>query len=136
MKKISWLKVASIVLLLNFAGHMLGLLSSAKSPDVREAVASMQSHSFHAGSVVRTFWDFYFGFSLIVGMSLLLMAVLCWQLDSLLKASPERARPMVAVLCMTATGFAAVAWIYIFAVPAMFITVIAACLWTAYFTAN
>lgn len=124
------------VLFLNFAGHMFGLLSSEQDPEVRAAAASMQSHSFRAGSVPRTFRDFYFGLSLIVGMPLLPMAVLCWQLDGLLKVSPERAGPMVAVLCLTATGFAAVAWIYIFAVPAMFITVIAACLWTAYFTAN
>jgi hypothetical protein len=110
----------------------MGLFAKPQDPEAQAAVTAMQAHSFNAMGSLRNFWDFYSGFSLIITVTLLLIAVLCWQLGSLAKTQSTLARPMIASLCAAAIGFAILSWFYLFAAPTITITAIAICLTIAW----
>ena len=132
MRPTLWLRIAAVVALFNAVGHTMGLLSKPHDSEAQAAIAAMQMHHFNAMGSLRTFWDFYFGFSLIITVSLLLVAALCWQLSDLAKTEPARARPLIGSLCLATIAFAALSLIYLFAAPTVTITTIAACLMLAW----
>jgi hypothetical protein len=76
----------------------------------------------------RTYWDFYFGFGVIISAFLLVQAVVLWQVGSLAKTDTLRVRPIVASFLVAFLVNAALAWRYFFAVPAAMAAVIALCL--------
>lgn len=135
MKTSHWLRVAAILLIFNTIGHFVGLFVPSKNPAIRTAIEAMQSHRFLAMGADRTFWDFYVGFSIMLGFTLILAAVWCWQLSSLVVVAPERAKPMIGSLCATMIAFAALSWVYLFLAPAVTISAISVCLIFAYLTA-
>jgi len=45
----------------------------------------MKSQHFLAQGATRTYWDFYFGFGVLIGVFLLIQAVALWQIGSLAK---------------------------------------------------
>jgi hypothetical protein len=128
VKPTLWLRIAAVLALLNAVGHTAGLLSKPGAPEAQAAIQAMQSHQFDAMGSMRTYWDFYYGFSLIITVTLLLVAVLSWQLAAMAKAEPARVLPLIASLCAATITFAILSWIYLFAAPTVTITAISACL--------
>ena len=127
-----WLRIASVLAVFNVVFHTMGLLLPPRDPEVRAAVLSMQAHHFNAMGSARTFWDFYSGFSLIITVSLLLVAALCWQLAALVKVDAGRMRPLIGSLSLAACGFAVLSAVYLFAAPTVAIAAIAACIVAAW----
>jgi len=105
----------------------MGLLTPPRDPEAKAAVQAMQAHSFNAMGTLRTFWDFYFGFSLSITVSLLLVALLCWQLAALANVDAGRARPLIGSVCLATCSFAVLSVIYLFAAPTVTISAISAC---------
>jgi hypothetical protein len=129
MKPSLWLRMASVLTLVLAAGHTTGF---PWTPDqgVRSVllVNQMKSHHFEVMGFTRSYWDFYLGFGLTIGVALLLLAVWFWQLAGMAKTEPQRARPYVAVLL---AGFAALAlldWGYFFTPPLALTIAIVFCL--------
>jgi hypothetical protein len=117
MSTISLLRSASIASLLFAAGHMLGGLESWSPPGDTDVLRAMQSFRFNAEGSSRTYWDFYVGFGLIIGVFLTAQAVLLWQLAPLSAEQPARLQPIVTIILITTVANALLAWRFFFFIP-------------------
>jgi hypothetical protein len=119
-------RIAAVLILLFDLGHSSGCPWS--DPAWNVDTAAMRSSQFPIFGFRRTYWDFYVGFGLFVSVFLLLAAILAWQLGSL----PGQTMPLVRVTAWAlALSFAAVtvlSWMYFFAIPIAFSSVITVCL--------
>ena len=65
-------------------------------PGELPVIEAMKTHRFETEGFARTYWDFYFGFGVIISAFLLLQAVVLWQLGLLARTSAVQLRPIVA----------------------------------------
>src|SRR2546428_11951846 len=86
---------------------------------------AMQAFPFDIRGARRRHGDFYRGFSLLFSVSLLLLAVLLWQLAALAKRDPAGARPFVGSLLLAYLGFTILCGVYFFMAPAVFSAAVA-----------
>jgi hypothetical protein len=117
MKPTRPLRIASGLSLVFAAGHMAGGLKSWSPVGETQVLRDMGRFHFEVGSITRTYLDFYFGFGVFIGVYLLLQAVVLWQLATMAKSDPLRARPVVASFLLAAIASTYISWRYIFIVP-------------------
>jgi len=135
MKPSIWLRIASILTLIHAVLHTVGgMFGDPRNAEQAAARSIVQSHQFDAFGSTRSYWDFYFGFGLVTSVTLLLLAVLLWQLSSLVKTDPAKARPFIAMLFVAFIALAVISWAYFFAPPFVFELIIAACIGVAFVT--
>jgi len=128
MKAVWLLRVASLLALLHGLLHTMGGVFGAAAPGAQTvAVTAMQMNRFDAMGVVRSYWDFHMGYGLSLTIKFLVETVVFWQMASLLKAGVA-IRPLLLTFGIGYIAYAALAWRYFFAAPAIFELVIAACL--------
>jgi hypothetical protein len=127
-----FLRISSVIALLFAAGHTMGAAESWSPQGDTAVLQSMKSFRFDAMGVTRTYFDFYFGFGLLISVFLLLQAVQLWQLASIAKADPARAMPLAVSLFLASLSCAVLAWKFIFAVPVLFSSAIAVCIGLAF----
>ncbi len=136
MKPSILLRIASIITLLYFAGHTAGMpWTPAAGPGELPVIEAMKSHRFQMEGFARTYWDFYFGFGVIISAFLLVQAVALWQLGSLAKTGAQ-IRPIVASFLVAFVVNAILAWMFFFPVPAVTAAAIAICLALAFHAAG
>lgn len=109
-------------MLLFAGGHMLGAASSWSPLGETDTLAAMRAFEFDVTGGRRTYWDFYYGFGVYIGVLLVLQGVLVWQLGSLAAAGVAALRPVLLAMVIGWTAGTAVLWVYIFAIPALFST--------------
>jgi hypothetical protein len=137
MKPAILLRVASMLTLIFCAGHTYGVLSaSLRDPEQAAVFMAMQAFPFEIMGARRTHWDFYRGFSFLFSVTLLLLAVLLWQLAALAKRDPAGARPLVGSLLLAYLGFTTLCGVYFFMAPAVFSAAVAICLALAFSSAR
>ena len=137
MKTSTLLRIAAVLMFLYFAGHTAGApWTPGEGASDMAVVNAMKGHQFPVVGVERSYWDFYFGFGLIISVMQLFQAVLLWQLGALAKTDATRLRPIIAVFCASLFANAALSWVYFFPIPVVFAALIAICLLAAFFTAN
>src|SRR3989442_6527729 len=96
MKPAILLRVASVLTLIFCAGHTYGALgASLRDPEQAAVFMAMQAFPFEIMGARRTHWDFYRGVTLLFSVSLLLLAVLLWQLAGLAERDPAGGLPFV-----------------------------------------
>src|SRR5215510_15327140 len=101
MKQTILLRTASLLTLVFCAGHTFGTLNTtSRGPEEAAVFMAMQAYPFTIMGFRRTHWDFYRGFSLLFSITLLLLAVLLWQLGGMSKSEPARVRPLIGVLAL------------------------------------
>src|SRR5258708_12558210 len=90
MTATTFLRIAAIVALLQFAAHTsLIIFSSPKhGPEEVAVVQAMKSHRFNFLGSQRSYWDFYFGYALEAAFICLIEAVLFWQFAGGASTSP------------------------------------------------
>ena len=71
-------RAAAVLLVLFSVGHTLGFRQSDPTWGVDPVLASMQSTHFTIQGFTRTYWDFFTGAGLTVGVLYLFAAVLAW----------------------------------------------------------
>jgi hypothetical protein len=132
-----FLRIAAILSFLNCAGHTIGVFSSPKHGVEEIAVVeTMKSHHFDVMGSMRSYWDFLFGYGLAMTVTLLVQAILFWQLAALAKRSPACVRPIAALFALNCIGIAIVCWKYFFIGPTVTQLLIAACLGVAFVKAG
>jgi hypothetical protein len=132
-----FLRIAAILSLINCAGHTGGMFSSPRHGAEEVAVIeTMKAHHFDVMGSVRSYWDFLFGYGLSVSITLLVQAILFWQLAALAKSNPASIRPIVALFLFNCIGIAIISWKYFFIGPAVTQLVVAACLGVAFVKAG
>lgn len=129
------LRTASILSLLFAAGHLAGGLKSWSPPGQTAVLRQMQSFHFAAGGVTRSYFDFYIGLGLMIGLYLLVQAVVLWQLAAAARSGSLRVAPIVATFFAAAVISVIVTWRFIFLVPMAFSAAIAVCLALALYAA-
>ena len=90
-------------------------------------VEAMREDHFAVVGVSRSYWDFYFGFGLIISVMQLMQAAVLWQLGTLAKTDAARLRPIIAVFCVSLVANAVLSWMYFFAIPVVTAVLIAIC---------
>lgn len=129
MKAPLLLRIASLITLLYFIGHTAGMpWTPAVGPGEAPVLEAMKTRSFDAEGFRRTYWDFYFGFGVIISVFLLVQAVALWQIGSLARTDARRVRPIIASFLVAFIVNAILAWQYFFAVPALMAASISLCL--------
>ncbi len=137
MRATLFLRIASVLSLINCAGHTTGVFSSPKHGAEEIAVQeTMKSHHFDVMGSMRSYWDFLFGYGLITTIALMVQAILFWQLAAFAKTNPAWTRPIVALFVFNCVGTAIVCWKYFFIGPAVTQMLVAACLGIAFVTAG
>jgi hypothetical protein len=124
-------RIASVLLLLFAIGHTLGFRQTDPVWGVDPLVGSMRSIHFAIQGFSRTYWDFYTGFGLFVSVFLLFAAVLAWQLGGLPAGTLALMRGPAWALAFCCAAVTALCWRYFFAIPIVFSTMIAVCLFAA-----
>jgi hypothetical protein len=114
------LRLSALVTLVFAAGHMSGAVDSWAAPGTEEVVQRLREVPFQIGGATRTYWHFYYGFGIYIGVLLTLQSVLLWQLGSLAVDRAARIRPMLVSMCAASAVGTLVVWSYIFIVPALF----------------
>ena len=133
MKQMILLRTASALTLIFCAGHTYGTLNpSSRGPEEAAVFMAMQAYPFAIMGVRRTHWDFYRGFSLLFSVTLLMLAVLLWQLGGIAKADPAKARPLIATLCLGYIGFTILCGVFFFTAPAAVSAAAAICVALAF----
>lgn len=136
MKSVWLLRVASVLALLHGVLHTAGGVFGKPSPGAQAAaIAAMQTNRFNAMGVERSFWDFHMGYGLMVSVKFLLETIIFWQLSVLVKTD-TKVRPVILTFGLGYLAYAALAWRYFFAAPAVFEALIALCLLGAAFFAR
>jgi hypothetical protein len=121
-------RIASCLLALFAIGHTAGFRQTDPQWGVDSLVASMRTIHFDVQGFSRTYWDFFVGSGLFVGVFLLFAAVLAWQLGGLSQPT-LRLMPLVTwALAALFIGVTLLSWIYFFIVPVIFSALISCCL--------
>jgi hypothetical protein len=128
LKTVILLRVASMLTAVFCAEHAYSSLAQVRDPGEAAVFMAMQSYRLKLLWAVRTHWDFYRGFSLLFGVTLLLLALLLWQLSVMARADPLAIRPMVATLLAASLAFTVVGGVYFFVAPAAMSAAISICL--------
>ena len=128
-----FLRIASILSLLNCIGHTGGVFTSPKHGAEEVAVVeTMKAYRLDVMGSMRSYWDFLFGYGLSVTITLLVQAILFWQLAALAKRNPACVRPIAALFFLNCIGIAIISWKYFFVGPAVSQLLIAACIGVAF----
>jgi hypothetical protein len=136
MKQTILLRIASALTLVFCAGHTMKALDpSSRGPEEAAVFMAMQSYPFNIMGFRRTHWDFYRGFSLLFSVTLLLLALLLWQLGGMAKSDAGRTRPLIATLFAGYLAFTVLCGMFFFTAPAAVSAAVAICLALA-FTAS
>ena len=131
------LRIAAVITFLYFAGHTAGIpWTPAVGPTEMPVLEAMKSHTFDVEGFTRTYWDFYFGFGVIISVYVLVLAVVLWQLGSLAQTDAVRIRPIIASIFVAFVVNAVLAWKYFFAVPVVVTVAISVCLALAFVMAG
>jgi hypothetical protein len=126
------LRIASIISLLFTAGHSMGGLKKWSPMGNNEVLRSMTTVHFDAMGVNRSYLDFFMGFGWSITAAMLLQTVLLWQMASLARNNAAQVRPMIAAFALATLASAALAWRFLFPLPALFCLVLLAVLIAAY----
>ena len=128
-----FLRIASVLSLVNCILHTGGVFSSpSHGAEEIAVVETMKSHHFDVMGSMRSYWDFLFGYGLILSVTLLVQAILFWQLASFAKTNPTWTRPIVALFLFNCVAVGILCWKYFFIGPAVTQLLIAACLGVAF----
>lgn len=131
MRASTFYRIAAVFLVLFAVGHTFGFQQSDPKWEVDTLVASMRSIHFDALGSNRTYWDFFLGAGLSVGVFLLFAALLAWQLSRLPGEYLVRMRATAWAFAVCFAAITVLSWRYLFIVPIVFSSLITVCLITA-----
>ncbi len=114
------LRISAVISLLFAIGHSLGGLKRWSPMGDNEVLKSMETVRFDTMGANRSYLDFFMGFGWSLTVAMLLQSVLLWQLASLARTDAAQVRPMIAAFALATLASGAVAWRFIFPVPALF----------------
>ena len=138
MKTPLYLRIASILAIIHAILHTIGGVLSKPNNGAPEIaiIDAMKSRSFNVMGSMRTYWDFFYGYGWILGITLLVQGILFWQLATIAKTNAAPIRPIMLLFCINFVATTILAWKYFFIAPAVTEILIAAFLAAAYFSAS
>lgn len=128
MKASMLYRIASVLLVLFAVGHTIGFRQTDPKWGVDAILGSMRSIRFDVQGFSRTYWDFFVGFGLFVGVFLLFAAILAWQLGGLPTATLAFMRGTAWAFALCFAAITVLSWRYFFIPPIVFSILITVCL--------
>lgn len=129
MKRLSsstLLRASAIVSLLYALGHHSGNPWTPGEGAAADGVVSqMRAVSFQVEGFARSYWDFYYGFGVIITAFLVVQAAALWSLARVAQRDPVLAVPLSGALLVGALVNAGLSYRYFFALPALLSVLIA-----------
>ena len=118
MKPWIWYRALAVILALFTLGHTLGTRHAVTTgPEEAAVIVAMQGYRMPVMGFLRTYWEFYRGFSLSVTVLLATLAVIAWQLGTLSRRNPREALPLGVTVLLACVGQAILSFIYFFTAP-------------------
>ena len=136
MSVLLWLRISSIVSVVFAAGHTLGGFKSWSPAGETPVLAAMRTTHYDVQGASRTYLDFYRGFGYSLSVSMLLQAIVLWQLSAIARTNPALVRPIVGSFAAASLAGLAVSWVFLFPVPTMFSAGLSACLIVTFLAAK
>jgi len=132
------LRIASVLTIIHAFMHTIGGVLSKPRNGARELaiIDAMKSQSFNVMGSMRTYWDFFYAYGWLLGISLLVEGILFWQLATIAKTNAMLIRPIFLLFVLNFIVTTFIAAKYFFIGPAVFEIVIALVLAAAYFAAG
>jgi hypothetical protein len=124
MSASGWYRAAAVITALFCAGHSSGALPGKPIPGAEGVVAAMRSVRFVMFGAERTYWDFFYGYGVLVAVTAGFVAVLLW---TLARTDRGASRPIALLTAVAQLGFAAVSFRWFFWAPGAFNLAAAAC---------
>lgn len=114
----NWYRALAIVLALFILGHTFGTRQAVtNAPQERAVVDAMQGYRVPVMGFLRTYWQFYRGFSVSISILLAALLVFAWQVGTVSRRNPREAVPFGVTLLLACIGQAIIACIYFFTAP-------------------
>ena len=129
------LRISAVISLLFAIGHSLGGMKRWSPMGENDVLKAMETVRFDTMGVNRSYLDFFLGFGWSLSVAMLLQSVLLWQLASLARSDAAQVRPMIAAFALATLAGGAIAWLFIFPVPALFSAALLIVLVAAYIRA-
>ena len=128
MKPWIWYRALAVVLAIFTLGHTLGTRHAVTpAPEEAAVIAGMQGYRVPVMGFLRTYWEFYRGFSVSISVLLATLAVIAWQLATLSRRNPREALPLGVTLLLACVAQAIVGFIYFFTAPMVMSTLSVIC---------
>lgn len=118
MKSWIWFRALAVVLAFFTLGHTLGTRQAiTTTPEEAAVIASMQQYHVPVMGFLRSYWDFYRGFSVTISVLLATLMVIAWQLGTLSRRNPREALPVAVTVLIACVANAIVSFSYFFTAP-------------------
>jgi len=126
-----WLRIVSILYFIFFLLHTMGsLMGRDKFRDAQEeaVITALRGYRLDLMGTMRSHYDLYQGFNLFLSVSMLILAIVAWQLASASRTNARLVRPLIGTLCLAAIAFTILGVLYFFIAPTSFYALAAICL--------
>ncbi len=135
MRSPTALKTLSVILFLFALGHTLGTSAPQVQRGPAEAAVfrAMQSFRFPIMGFTRSYWDFYRGLAITVGILMFALAAIAWQLAGIAQRHGREALPIALTLLLGCIGMLVVGFEFLFAIPIGFSALTVVCAVVAVF---
>jgi hypothetical protein len=118
MKPKIWYRALAVVLAFFTLGHTIGTRHAVTpAPEEAAVISAMQGYQVPVMGFLRTYWDFYRGFSVSISTLLAALAVIAWQLGTLAERNPRQAMPLAITVLLACIGQVVISLIYFFTAP-------------------
>ena len=128
MKPTIWFRALAVVLAIFTFGHTVGTRHAiTTAPQEAAVIAAMQGYRVPVMGFLRTYWEFYRGFSVYISVLLATLMVLAWQLGTLSRRNPQATLPLAVTMLLACVSQVIVSFIYFFGGPMVTSTLAAIC---------
>jgi len=128
MKASNWFRALAVILSIFTLGHTVGTIRAiTAAPEEAAVIAAMQGYRVPVMGFLRTYWEFYRGFSITISVLLATLAVIAWQVGSLSQRNPRAALPFAMTALIACTANAIVSFMYFFTAPMVLSSVAVIC---------
>ncbi len=118
MKPWIWFRALAVILGIFTLGHTLGTRHAVTTaPGEAAVIAGMQGYRVPVMGFLRTYWEFYRGFSISISVLLATLMVIAWQLATMSRRNPREALPLAVTVLLACVGQAIISFIYFFTAP-------------------
>jgi uncharacterized protein YndB with AHSA1/START domain len=118
----------AVVLAIFTLGHTLGTRQAiTATPEEAAVINEMQQYRAPVMGFLRSYWEFYRGFSITISVLLAALMVIAWQVGRLSRRNPQEAFPFAITLLVACVANAIVSFSYFFTAPMVTSTVAVAC---------
>ena len=132
------LRIAAVLAWFHCVTHTIGGVfgGATHGADEVAVLQAMQAHRFDFMGSMRSYWDFFFGYGLIVAVVLAMQGMVFWQLGAMGRTGAATLRPLLLVFAMQWAVTAVLSGMYFFVAPAATQVLMAACLIGAWIRAR